>query len=110
MANLTRHGTCMCKGVNFEVKNEPEKVYACYCGDCKLNAGGAFQITAVFKKEQVKVLSGEDMIGNWTIKNTSSGKEKHKRFCTRCGCTLWTIPMLRNGDIIIVRTSLLENG
>ncbi|KAK2873801.1 hypothetical protein FQN49_002064 [Arthroderma sp. PD_2] len=50
------------------------------------------------------------MIGNWTIKKTTSGSEKHKRFCTRCGCTLWTIPMKHNGEKIIVRTPLLENG
>lgn len=68
------------------------------------------QQTACYNKEQVKVLSGEDLIGTWTLKDTISGNDKHKRFCTRCGCTLWTVPMIYNGDKFMVRTSLLENG
>ncbi|EGE08071.1 hypothetical protein TEQG_07137 [Trichophyton equinum CBS 127.97] len=110
MAGLTRRGTCMCQGIVYEVNDKPEMTVACYCKHCSLNAGSAFQIIACYNKEQVKVLSGEDLIGTWTLTDTTSGNDKHKRFCTRCGCTLWTVPMMYNGDKFMVRTSLLENG
>ncbi|EFR02322.1 hypothetical protein MGYG_05319 [Nannizzia gypsea CBS 118893] len=110
MVDLTRRGICMCQGVVYEVEGKPEKTMACYCKHCKLNAGGAFQIVASFNKEQVKVVSGENLIGTWTLKDTTTGNDKHKRFCTRCGCTLWTVPMMFGGDKFMVRTSLLENG
>jgi hypothetical protein len=30
--------------------------------------------------------------------------------CTRCGCTLWTIPMHLGGQKLIVRVALLDKG
>ncbi len=53
---------------------------------------------------------GADLLQTWVLKDTLSGCDKHKVFCRRCGCTLWTVPMKHNGSHMIVRTSLLENG
>ncbi len=65
---------------------------------------------AKFPKEQVKVKQGLELIKTWVLNDTMSGSEKHKLFCGRCGCTLWTIPMSHGGTHFIVRTSLIDNG
>ena len=65
---------------------------------------------ALVDKSQVQIVVGEDLINAWIIKDTTSGKEKHKLFCKQCGCILWTIPMVLNGEKLVVRTSLLDKG
>jgi len=108
---MSRHeGSCLCEGVHFAVEGEPEKVFICYCSHCMKNAGGPGQIMAKFPKEQVKVKQGLELIKTWVLNDTMSGSEKHKLFCGRCGCTLWTIPMSHGGTHFIVRTSLIDNG
>ena len=66
--------------------------------------------SAKFNKEQVTVIKGANLIKTYILLDTTSGVEKHKLFCDTCGCTLWTIPMKHNGDKIIVRTALIDDG
>ncbi|OJJ62605.1 hypothetical protein ASPSYDRAFT_28236 [Aspergillus sydowii CBS 593.65] len=103
-------GACLCEGVQFEVHGDPESVFICYCAHCSKNAGAPGQISAKFKKEQVEVEQGEELTKIWTLSDNLSGSDKHKVFCSQCGCTLWTIPMKHGGSHLIVRTSLLEEG
>ncbi|KAK2749283.1 hypothetical protein FQN55_003608 [Onygenales sp. PD_40] len=110
MATQTCHGTCLCEAVRFAVEGQAEKVFMCYCKDCIKNGGAPYQIMGKFNKEQVKLQSGDELVGTWVVKKTTSGIEKHKLFCNRCGCTLWTIPMSHKGEKFIVRTALLEDG
>ncbi|KAL2013188.1 hypothetical protein VTN00DRAFT_713 [Thermoascus crustaceus] len=110
MDGFTYHGSCLCEGISFNIRGQPEKVFMCYCSDCQKNAGAPYQICAKFDKDQVETLEKEAQIGNWIVRQTVSGAEKHKRFCTRCGCTLWTVPMNHGGEKFIVRTALLEGG
>ncbi|KAK2786859.1 hypothetical protein FQN52_007600 [Onygenales sp. PD_12] len=130
MATQTCHGTCLCEAVRFAVEGQAEKVFMCYCKDCIKNGGAPYQIVIYltapytqhtpanpiitqmgkFNEEQVKLQSGDELVGTWVVKKTTSGIEKHKLFCNRCGCTLWTIPMGHKGEKFIVRTALLEDG
>lgn len=54
--------------------------------------------------------SGDGYIGTWVVTKTTSGAEKHKKFCTQCGCTLWTVPMNHAGENVIVRAALTDDG
>ncbi|KAJ5636951.1 Mss4-like protein [Penicillium longicatenatum] len=103
-------GACLCGGVQFCVKGEPEVVFICYCTHCSKNAGATGQISAKFKKEHVELKQHPELLKTWILKDNLSGNEKHKVFCSQCGCTLWTIPMKHGGSHFIVRTSLLEDG
>lgn len=127
MAEVVK-GSCLCEGVKFTVQGTPDAIFICYCSHCKKNAGAPGQIaslkppsdfqdliltisqSAKFKCENVHVLEGSEHINTWILKDNLSGCEKHKKFCSRCGCTLWTIPMKHSGSHWIVRTALLENG
>jgi hypothetical protein len=103
-------GSCLCNGVQYTVTGEPEASIVCYCTDCKKNAGAPFQMGAKFDKSAINITEGEDLIGTWIVKQTHSGNDKHKQFCKRCGCTLWTKPMAYGGDKFVVRTSLIDGG
>lgn len=103
-------GTCLCDSISLQTVGDPEKVFACYCTDCSKNAGGPYQICAKFDKSQVIVRDPQQLQRTWVVKKTHSGSEKHKVFCGRCGCTLYTMPMSHGGEKLIVRTSLLRDG
>ncbi|KAK4199012.1 Mss4-like protein [Triangularia verruculosa] len=103
-------GSCLCEGIKFTVQGAPDAIFICYCSHCKKNAGAAGQISAKFKCEDVTVLDGTELMNTWILNDNLSGCEKHKKFCSRCGCTLWTIPMKHSGSHWIVRTALLEDG
>ncbi|KAF9894106.1 hypothetical protein FE257_009079 [Aspergillus nanangensis] len=103
-------GACLCSGVQFSLDGAPENVFICYCTHCSKNAGGEGQISAKFRRQQVHVECGEQLLSVWTLTDTLSGSEKEKVFCSRCGCTLWTVPMKHGGTHLIVRTSLVEDG
>jgi len=132
MAETVNQGSCLCKGIQYTIRGIPEKVFACYCSDCVKNSGAAYQIVSYFCYEShavkdyklsntlgkcakfsntaVEITQGNSLIGTWVCTETSSGYEKHKVFCVRCGCTLWTIPMHHKGEKYIVRSALLDGG
>ncbi|KIN09015.1 hypothetical protein OIDMADRAFT_48851 [Oidiodendron maius Zn] len=103
-------GCCLCGGVIFDVVGEPETCFQCFCQHCQKSAGAPSQLSAKFNKNQVHVKLGRELLKTYILKDTLSGQDKHKVFCSDCGCTLWTIPMRHGGDSFIVRTSLMENG
>ncbi|KAJ5306301.1 hypothetical protein N7508_005316 [Penicillium antarcticum] len=106
MADNVYRGSCLCGGISFQVHGSPEKVFMCYCQDCVKNSGAPYQVNAQLHVET----SLNATEGNFVITKTTSGAEKHKRFCTRCGCTLWTIPMTHSGEAVILRAALLDQG
>ncbi|KAK3402698.1 Mss4-like protein [Sordaria brevicollis] len=109
MEDIT-NGACLCEGVKFSVRGAPDNVFMCYCSHCTKNAGSVGQISAKFPRKNVQVLQGDNLLSTWVLHDNVSGCEKHKVFCSRCGCTMWTIPMKHRGDTYIVRTSLLDQG
>lgn len=60
-------GSCLCKGITFEVIGDPETCIQCYCEHCQKNAGGPYQvvgacITGVFSL--VSVADATDSVQN----------------------------------------------
>ncbi|RDH23262.1 plasma-membrane proton-efflux P-type ATPase [Aspergillus niger] len=111
MENSTFHGSCLCTAVRFSVQGNPEKVFICYCQDCVKNSGTPYQLCAKYHRSQLHIEgSGDGYIGTWVVTKTTSGAEKHKKFCTQCGCTLWTVPMNHAGENVIVRAALTDDG
>ena len=133
------HGQCLCGAIIFEIVGEPDNCMQCFCDHCQKNAGAPFQLVskqrsvlsflillftclltltdlsrqnqcAKFKKAQVTVKAGQDLLQMYIIKGTLSGSDKHKIFCSRCGCTMWTIPQRHGGDHLIIRTAVIEDG
>ncbi|KAI3530424.1 hypothetical protein CTAM01_12217 [Colletotrichum tamarilloi] len=103
-------GSCLCGGIEIQTSSTPLAVLSCFCIHCSKSAGGSHQIIAKFETQFVRVLSGSDLISNFTLADTSSGSPKEKSFCRTCGTPLWTTPSSAKGRYILIRTSLLEGG
>ncbi|OQV10584.1 hypothetical protein CLAIMM_14561 [Cladophialophora immunda] len=104
------NGACLCGNVTFDLLGHPYKVLQCYCLDCQKGAGGPCQIVLGYNATEVSVKDPESLINKYIIEKTQSGHVKEKHFCSRCGCTLWTVPMHHGGTKWMVRSSLVEDG
>lgn len=76
-------GSCLCKRVRFEIQGQLGETSFCHCSMCRKVTGSAFGIYAELKTENLKFVSGAELILRY---RSSPGVER--TFCARCGSTL----------------------
>src|SRR3982751_1290766 len=78
------HGSCLCRGVEFEV--EPPFIQAnhCHCDRCRKHSGTAVCTQARVSRKQFRLLRGEEL-----IKVYGKGERAVKEFCINCGSSLF---------------------
>jgi hypothetical protein len=65
---------------------------------------------AVFKRKAVTIIDPQLQLKTLALTKTKSGKPKDKLFCGQCGSTIGTIPILYDGKVFILRSSLIDSG
>jgi hypothetical protein len=100
---LIRHtGGCHCGRVRFEVMAPAQiEVGDCNCSMC----GRTGYLHLVVKKEQFRLLSGEDALTNYQF-NTKTAKHY---FCSRCGVKSFYVPR-SHPDGYSVNARCLDEG
>ncbi|TGZ85344.1 hypothetical protein EX30DRAFT_337711 [Ascodesmis nigricans] len=102
-------GTCLCASIHFTLPPTPPiKTMACYCHDCRKNSGGPYQTNAMYPASSVEISDTRSTLKSYTIHNTSSGSPKEKLFCGECGCMLFTKPGHYKGEMVVVKTGMLD--
>ncbi len=76
-------GGCLCRGVRFEVWDEPIAVGYCHCRFCQLATGAPLNAMAVYHKTAVRFLGEEP-------KMYISSPIAERAFCGNCGTSLFT--------------------
>jgi hypothetical protein len=84
MAELPLTGGCLCGAVRFEVDEAPLSASYCHCTRCQRRTGAAVSASAAIVPGSLRVLSGEDALGEWLPEDGFA-----KVFCSRCGAHLW---------------------
>lgn len=79
-------GGCQCGAVRFGIQDEPERVYACHCTECRRQSASAFGISVIHLPGALKVTQGEPK--RWS-RATDSGGQLDCWFCPDCGSRLW---------------------
>ena len=77
-------GSCLCRGVRFEVTSEPVAVRYCHCASCKKLSGGVGTANARVPSESIHIIEGPDLLRTYQPDEGSS-----KTFCSRCGSNLF---------------------
>ncbi len=77
-------GSCLCKGVRFEVDGEVEEAHHCHCSMCRRAHGAAFATYARVATAKVRIASGEDAIVHYR-----SSPSVRRAFCRTCGGNLF---------------------
>jgi len=77
-------GSCLCRGVQFEVAAEPSAVRYCHCASCKKLSGSIGTANMRAPSASIRILAGEDLLQTYQPDEGSS-----KTFCSRCGSNLF---------------------
>jgi hypothetical protein len=77
-------GSCLCGGVCFEVDPPFIRASHCHCDRCRKHSGTAVCTQARVRKEQFRLLQGEEL-----IKVYGKGQGAVKAFCVNCGSSLF---------------------
>ena len=78
------HGSCLCRGVRFEVDEPFERVVVCHCTSCKKLAGGGATTNGRAKREAIRIVAGEELLRTYQPDEGSA-----KTFCSVCGSNLF---------------------
>ena len=95
MDNKEKHsGGCACGKVRYHSIGQPVKTGLCHCRYCQLRTGTAFGISVYFKKENLKIESGD--LKKYTF-TTENGNTFETNFCINCGTSLfWTLSHMKD--------------
>ncbi|MEX1032092.1 MAG: GFA family protein [Cellvibrionaceae bacterium] len=95
-------GSCLCKGVTFQIDGHLEPIQICYCSQCRKAQGSALATNIPVATSAFTLLSGEELLQGY---ESSPGKKRV--FCSRCGSPVYsqraTLP-----DVVRIRAGLLD--
>ncbi len=77
-------GSCLCRGVRYELSAEPGAFGYCHCTSCRKASGSAHAANAPVDRENFHLLSGREL-----IRQFESSPGKFRVFCTNCGSPLY---------------------
>jgi hypothetical protein len=96
-------GSCLCKGVTFEVTEPFIRVSMCHCTTCKAISGGVGTATARVPTSAIQVLTGRELIRTYQPDEGTA-----KSFCGTCGSNLFGTGW-PNSEMTGVRVTALES-
>jgi hypothetical protein len=102
-----RSGGCLCGAVRYEMPWPPKAVVVCHCSDCQKQAGTAFSVVGVARRDDL-VVSGDLQ----TFSHPgSSGQTVNRKFCGNCGSPILTdTAAARDQDIIFFKAGTLDQS
>ncbi|MFA5958859.1 GFA family protein [Hyphomicrobium sp.] len=75
-------GSCLCKGVSFEIRGDLEPILACHCSQCAKTSGNFAAMTRC-AADRLKIINDE------TLRWFQSSEAGRRGFCSRCGSNLF---------------------
>jgi len=84
-------GGCLCGGVRFEVAAPLLRANHCHCSRCRRHSGTAVCTQARVRREQFRLLRGDELIRVYRANPGEEGGEEFavKAFCSVCGSSLF---------------------
>ena len=96
-------GGCLCAGVEFEVRDAPQRLYQCHCSLCRKESGAASNAAFIVRGDQLVWRAGKDLISSY-VKPSGFRSD----FCSRCGSP---VPhALRSTSYVWVPAGLVEES
>lgn len=96
-------GACLCGEIEFTVALPTEACVHCHCTMCQRAHGAAFVTWFVVAAEQLTMNRGEDALATYT-----SSEHGLRRFCNKCGSSLFCESKLHPGKIDIVLANMKQ--
>ena len=96
-------GSCLCKGIQFEIEGKLEPIQICHCEQCRKAQGSAFAANIPVKEAHFHLISGAELLTSF-----ESSKGKHRHFCRHCGSPIYSRTDQLPG-VIRIRYGTLNN-
>lgn len=90
-------GSCLCKGVAFEIISEPRVVLHCHCSRCRKVRGTAHATNLATAADGVRFVRGEDLLTRF---KAPDAKRFAHVFCKVCGSSLPNVDTDRGMAIV----------
>ena len=74
-------GGCHCGSIRYTCSEAPEFTFFCHCNDCQKTTGSPFSVELMIPASAIDI---QGDLGTYTV-TSDSGKQVHRRFCSRCG-------------------------
>lgn len=81
-------GSCLCRGVRFEVDDVAGPFELCHCSRCRKATGSAFAATLYVAREDFRLLEGQDLIRVYEASIRDAPPAYRACFCRRCGSSV----------------------
>lgn len=98
-----KKGSCVCKAVTFEVKNDFTRFYQCHCKQCQQMTGSAFAANIFTSPNNITWLSGRSEVTTYNHPTRSFTQS----FCIHCGCPVPHIT--QSGKALIIPAGSLTD-
>jgi hypothetical protein len=77
-------GSCLCRGVRFEVETPFEVITACHCATCKKISGGGGTVNGRARTGTIRILDGKEL-----LRTIQPDEGSTKTFCSSCGSNIF---------------------
>jgi hypothetical protein len=100
-----RGGGCLCGAVRYELDWPAKALVVCHCTDCQKQAGTAFSVVGVARRESLQV---RGHLATFTHPG-SSGEDVNRKFCPNCGSPILTdTAAARQQGIVFFKAGTLD--
>lgn len=99
-----RHGGCMCGGIRYLLRGNPEWVWQCYCRDCQQATGTGHTTISAFHRDNVEIVG----LPNSYVTTGDTGGRVERHFCATCASRLFTTGELP-GPLYIFQSGTLDD-
>lgn len=96
MESVKHTGSCLCRGVRFEIEGQLAQVQLCHCQQCRKASGTVFASNIPINADKFKLLTGKDL-----LKAYESSPGKKRVFCLQCGSPIYSERPSNPGNIRI---------
>ncbi len=96
MSESTVYGACLCGSVRFRVELPTLFCGHCHCTMCQRNHGAAFVTWFGIPSGQTEIVKGEELLTRYP-----SSSHGNRRFCSRCGTSLFCESQHQPGHVDI---------
>ena len=79
-------GSCLCGGIQYEVRGSLGDIIQCHCRRCRKATGTAFATNSPIAKADFRLLQGQQLLKSFT---TTTGVSRN--FCSECGSPIYSV-------------------
>jgi hypothetical protein len=95
-------GSCLCRGVSYEIEGELGEFGYCHCTSCRKASGSAHGANAGVDRSRFRLHSGAELLREY-----ESSPGKLRVFCSTCGSPIYAY-LAASRDVLRVRLGSLD--